>query len=166
MAARHHLISMRAYNEEQRFLFPLFVCETVKRSRVDSSRRNRSWKHFIPVAGEGMRLEVCRTQFQRVFAIGNERLQKMQREKSSGLLSPKPDERGKQTENRPRRVKETIRQNAIDFVLDVIRKKGTVSHYRRRHAQGTIYLPHTMSIRHLWEGFMSNLRRGILPGPY
>jgi hypothetical protein len=39
-------------------------------------------------------------------------------------------------------------------VFDVLKKKGTPSHYARRHRNNTVYLPHTLSVRIMYDEFL------------
>ena len=82
------------------------------------------------------------------------RLEKLQAEKREGFLSPKPDGRGKHN-TRPRKISDDIVKKAEDYVLEVVKTRGSRSHFNRgKHAKGTIFLPHTLSIRHLHRGFL------------
>jgi hypothetical protein len=39
-------------------------------------------------------------------------------------------------------------------VVEIVNSHGTPSHYSRRHADGTIYLPQTMSVRAIYDMFL------------
>lgn len=70
--------------------------------------------------------------------------------KDPSLFSPKSDGRGKHSK-RPRAVSQDVVHSLREFIVDLLRSKGTPSHYVRRHSNGTIYLPHTTTLRHIHE---------------
>ena len=151
---RSHLFGLRAYNDQQAVLFRLL--ERVEKKRPngnDESRRQCSFKYFFPNE-DGTLTQVCKLQFLNLFSMNRARLLKLQKEKRDGLLSPKGDTRGKH-DVRPNKVSSDVVMKMIEFIIEILKAQGSRSHFSRgKHAVGTIFLPHTLSIRHLHKAFL------------
>lgn len=145
----------RDYNDQQKFLFSMISMIPTKQHlhQGEQSRRSKTF-HYDLRLSSGDKLRVCKLQFLNVFSISDDRLQKLQLELKSGFLTPKKDLRGSH-KTRPKAVTPELKNLAIDFVLEIVRLKGTRSHYQRRHSAGTVYLPHTLSVRRIWECFLA-----------
>ena len=151
---RDHFFGLRAYNDQQAVLFRLIEREQKAAGAGNSeSRRQATFKYYFPNE-DGTRTRVCKTQFLNLFSMNRDRLLKLQREKREGLVSPRPDGRGKH-DVRPNRVSIEVVTSMIEFIVDILKEKGSRSHFcRGKHADGTIFLPHTLSIRHLHHAFL------------
>lgn len=162
---RDHFISIREYADQQTFLFGLV---RMKHNRLPSDddehavSRRATFQYFLPCKSSNYtEVRVCFKQFLNMFSINHSRLEKIQDEKRRGLLSPRADQRGKHS-NRPNKISAPLRNNIIDHVVEVIQRHGQRSHFLRRHAEGTIYLPHTFSIRAIWEAFLERHQPAFL----
>lgn len=134
--------------QQDNFIIKYCEVQSRKRSRIENSKRTRTFKYFIRNSS-GTKVSVCRDTFLRVLLIRKDRLQ--------GVLTRHYNNRGQlATEGRGgdrHNEKNTAKREAVAHFIESL--NCSEGHYCRGKSTARVYLPPELNIKRLWNMYLS-----------